>query len=129
MESDELGFMVNMLNEYVLTAQTPRHTRQVTPEGDQIPVHPENAVFVLNSGPIDGDFILEPAIFQQLLSLKKHRDTGGSKNKSSAQGGAFLGKPTVHSSRPDLFRHPGSTIGNLVVRLGKYDPTKDISSY
>ncbi len=119
--------MVNMIDLTVLSAQPSRHTQLIAPEGDQIAVHAENTLFVLNSGPIDGDFILEPAIFEQLLALEKHRDAGRSQNKCSAQGGAFLGKPGVHSSRPDLLRHAGSTIGNLVVRLGKYDPTKDIS--
>jgi len=64
MKSNKLGVIVNMINENVLAAQTPRHTRQVTPEGDQIPLHSENTMLVLNSGPVDGDFILEPAIFQ-----------------------------------------------------------------
>src|SRR3990170_3038221 len=73
------------------------------------------AVFVLSSRPVDRVFILEPAIFQQLLPLKKHRDTGRSKNKCSAQGGAFLGKPAIHLTWPDLLRHAGSTIRNLVV--------------
>src|SRR4030066_177866 len=99
MESDQLGPIVKMIDVDVLTAQPPRHARPVAPKGDQIPVHAENTVFVLGTRPVDRVFILEPAIFQQLLPLKKHRDAGRSKNKCSAQGGAFLGKPAIHLAR------------------------------
>src|SRR3989337_3427442 len=102
MESDQLGLFVKMIDVDVLTAQPPRHARPVAPEGDQIPVHTENTVFVLSSGPVDRVFILKPAIFQQFLPLKNHRDTGRSKNNSSSQRGAFLGKPAVHVSWPHL---------------------------
>ena len=67
MESNELGPVVKTIGMGILAAQPPRHTRQVAPQGDQIPVHSENALFVINSGPADRNRILEPAIFQQLL--------------------------------------------------------------
>src|SRR5450756_1380858 len=102
MESYDLGVIVNMIDMDVLSAQPPRHIRQVAPQGDQVSVHFEDAVFYLGPGPVDRDLILEPPVFQQLLSLKNHRDTGRGKNKSAAQRGALLGKPAVNVSRPDL---------------------------
>ena len=49
MESDELGPIVKMVDMEILAAQPPRHTRQIAPQGNQIPVHSENAMFVFGS--------------------------------------------------------------------------------
>jgi len=61
---------------------------------------------------------------EKFLSLKKHGNTGRSKDEPGSQRGSLLRMSSGWIMRVDLLRHARLAVGNLVVRLAVHHPAK-----
>ena len=75
--------------------ETASTTRPVEAKMNQVAIHAHQAAELLGLVPVQGNRILEPAVFQELLSLEQHRYARRREHQSRRQRRAFLGEPVV----------------------------------
>ena len=126
MESENLAWLVQMINLGVLATEAACAAVEVPPQTDEVVVEPHDAMKLFPFLPVVGDGVGEPSTFEEFLPLEQHGDAWGRKDQRGGQRRSFSCIPAFGVVRADFLRHACPAVSHFVVRFRVDDPVEGV---